>query len=360
VGRDLGGVIDAVLAGIVVIDSDGRVEHINSAACQMLDTSAETALQQPLRDLFADGHPVPAMAESAIATGGTSSESELRIRRRFDRDLVIDVAASPLFDEAGPPNGAVLALRDRTLQKTLERLVADRESITAFGNIAAGIAHEVKNPLGGIRGAAELLISRADDPKTREIAGIVVREVERIASLVDDLMVFTKGDALKLEPTNIHKLLDDVLDLISLDPVSEKITLERHYDPSIPEILVDANRLAQVFLNLTRNGAQAMEETGGTLTVRTRTPLDQRLSDADSVPIPTLLVCVGDTGPGIGGDILHKLATPFFTTRANGTGLGLAVSRNWVSRHGGTMRIESTLGEGTTVHVALPLRRASE
>jgi two-component system nitrogen regulation sensor histidine kinase GlnL len=294
-----------------------------------------------------------------IATGGTASESELRISKRFEDELVVDVAASPLFDDAGPPSGAVLVLRDRTIQRTLEKLVADRESITAFGNIAAGIAHEVKNPLGGIRGAAELLMSRTNEPKTREIAGIVVREVERITSLVDDLMVFTPGDAIKLEPMNIHRMLDEVLDLISLDPASEGIAIVRHYDPSIPEILADANRLAQVFLNLCRNGAQAMEGSGGTLTLRTRTPLDRRLSDVNSEPIPTLLVSVSDTGPGIGADVLHKLATPFFTTRAKGTGLGLAVSRNWVSRHGGTMRIESTVGEGTTVHVALPLRRVT-
>ena len=197
---------------------------------------------------------------------------------------MVDVAASPLFDDAGPPSGAVLALRDRTIQKTLEKRVADRESIAAFGDIAAGIAHEVKNPLGGIRGAAEILASRSEEPRTKEIAEIIVREVERIAALVDDLMVFTPGDAVSFEPVNIHRLLDEVLELLSLDPISEGVEIQRRYDPSIPELMADGDRLAQVFLNLARNALQAMAPDGGTLVVRTRMPLDHRLSDEGGAP----------------------------------------------------------------------------
>jgi two-component system nitrogen regulation sensor histidine kinase GlnL len=358
VGRDLTGVLDAVIAGILVLDSEGRIELVNSAACRILATSAETAQGQVVEDLFGRAHSIPKMVRTVVKTGSSASENELRIERREDDDLFIDAAVSPLFDEAGPANGAVLVLRDRTIQKSLAKLVEDRESISAFGNIAAGIAHEVKNPLGGIRGAAELLRARAEEPRTKEIAEIIVREVERIAALVDDLMVFTPGDAVRLSPVNIHRILDEVLELVSLDPISEAVAVERWYDPSIPELLADGDRLAQVFLNLTRNAFQAMAPTGGTLVVRTRMPLDHRLSGESGGQIPTLVVEISDTGPGIAADVLHKLATPFFTTRADGTGLGLAVSRNWVSRHSGTMRIESTEGKGTTVKVALPLRRS--
>jgi two-component system nitrogen regulation sensor histidine kinase GlnL len=350
-------VLDAVLAGIVVLDAEGRVELLNSAACRILETSAEAALDRPVETLFGSEHSVPKMVRAVVKTGGSVNESELRIERRGGEDLVVDVAASPLFDDAGPPSGVVLALRDRTAQKTLEKLVADRESITAFGDMAAGIAHEVKNPLGGIRGAAEILASRSDEPRMKEIAEIIVREVERIAALVDDLMVFTPGDAVHFGSLNIHRLLDEVLELLSLDPISEGIEIERRYDPSIPEFMADGDRLAQVFLNLARNAFQAMAPEGGTLVVRTRMPFDHRLRDESGAPIPTLVVEISDAGPGIPADVLHRLATPFFTTRPGGTGLGLAVSRNWVSRHGGTLRIESTVGEGTTVEVALPLRR---
>jgi two-component system nitrogen regulation sensor histidine kinase GlnL len=297
------------------------------------------------------------MVRKVIANGGSASENELRIERRFNDALLVDCAASPLFDEAGPPTGAVLVIRDRTIQKSLEKLVYDRESIQAFGNIAAGIAHEVKNPLGGIRGAAELLAERTSEPRTKEIAGVIVREVERIAALVDDLMAFTPGDAIRLAPINIHRVIDQVLEIGSLDPISSSIEIERWYDPSIPDLLADGDRLAQVFLNLARNAFQAMTQTGGTLVVRTRMPVDHRLSSEGGGQIPTLLVEFRDNGPGMTPAVLQKLATPFFTTRADGTGLGLAMSRNWVARHGGTLRIDSTPGEGTSVQVSLPLRR---
>jgi len=357
VGRDLSGVLEAVLAGIVVLDAEGRVELLNSAACRILETSAEAALNRPVETLFAPGHSVPKLVHTVVKTGGSATENELRIERRGGGDLVVDAAASPLFDEAGPPSGAVLALRDRTIQKNLEQLVADRESIAAFGDIAAGIAHEVKNPLGGIRGAAEILASRVEESRSKEIAEMIVREVDRIAALVDDLMVFTPGDVMRFELVNIHRLLDEVLELLSLDPISEGVEVERRYDPSIPELMADGDRLAQVFLNLARNAFQAMAPDGGKLVVRTRMPVDRHLSDERGARIPTLVVEISDTGPGIPSDVLHKLATPFFTTRPDGTGLGLAVSRNWVSRHGGSLRIESSVGDGTTVEVVLPLRR---
>jgi two-component system nitrogen regulation sensor histidine kinase GlnL len=357
VPRDLTGVLEAVIAGIVVIDVDGRIELVNSAACRILETSSEAIVGNTLESLFRSNDSIPRMVHEVIAHGGSASENEVGIERRFDDPLVIDVAASPLFGESGPPNGAVLVLRDRTIQKTLEDLVGDRETISAFGEIAAGIAHEVKNPLGGIRGAAELLAARTEEDRTREIADIIVREVQRIAALVDDLMDFTPGDAVHFAAVNIHRVIDEVLDLVSLDPISSKITIERVYDPSIPEFMADADRLAQVFLNLFRNAMQAMSPDPGTLSVRTRMPLDHRLSGPDGNPIATLTIEVSDTGPGIKTEILNKMSTPFFTTRADGTGLGLAVSRNWVSRHGGALRIDSSPGRGTTVRVALPLRR---
>jgi nitrogen-specific signal transduction histidine kinase len=135
--------------------------------------------------------------------------------------------------------------------------------------------------------------------------------------------------------------------------------VERRFDPSIPELLADADRLTQVFLNLARNALQALEGRGGCLTITTRMSLDHPLPASAAEHAPTLVIEVKDDGTGIPPALLGRLATPFFTTRPGGTGLGLAVSRHWIARHGGTLRIESTPGEGTTVRVALPLRRAA-
>ena len=183
-----------------------------------------------------------------------------------------------------------------------------------------------------------------------------MREVDRIRVLVDDLMVFNQGDALRFLPLNIHRVLDDVLALLSMDPLATGIKLVRHFDPSIPELPGDSDRLTQVFLNLGRNALQALEGQG-TLTVGTRMALDHRLTNSGGASVPTLLVSVADDGPGIAPEVLENLTTPFFTTRRGGTGLGLAVSRHWVARHGGTLRIQSAPGQGTEAKVALPVVR---
>jgi two-component system nitrogen regulation sensor histidine kinase GlnL len=251
----------------------------------------------------------------------------------------------------------VVFLRDSTIQRSLQEVVNEREALAAFGHIAAGVAHEVKNPLGGIRGAAELLAARANDGKTIDAAELIVREVDRITSLVDDLMLFTQGEDLRLAPANIHRVLDDVLDLLTLDPISRGVDLQRLYDPSIPDALMDTDRLTQVFLNLCRNALQAMEGGGGTLSISTGMTIERRITASDGEQYPTLRVEIADTGPGIAPEDLDKLATPFFTTRVGGTGLGLALSRHWLARHDGTLRIESAPGKGTRVKAELPLRR---
>jgi two-component system nitrogen regulation sensor histidine kinase GlnL len=357
VDRDLQSVLDAVLEGIVVLDESGAVERLNSEACRILETSAETVAGTQVEDLFGATHTVARLARGVLETGRPAIEDEVLLERRVEGDLQVDVAVSPLDTPDRRLCGVVLMLRDRTVANSLRQLVDDREQLTSYGHIAAGIAHEVKNPLGGIRGAAELLESWSDDDRGRRTSAMIVREVDRISALVEELMVFARGDEIAAEPLNLHFVIDQVLELLALDPLSEKVDVERFYDPSIPDFLGDSDRLHQVFLNLGRNALQAMEAGGGALTISTRMSLDQRLSDDAGHSVPTVVVAVSDTGAGIPRDILDRLATPFFTTRPKGTGLGLAVSRHWVARHGGALRITSQPGEGTTARVLLPLRR---
>jgi two-component system nitrogen regulation sensor histidine kinase GlnL len=355
--RDLTGVLDAVLTGVVVLDADGRVEFLNTAACRILETSDESARGVAVEGLLGPGHAVARLARAVLASGGSAVENACPVERRFEPDTTVDVAASPLFDPTGRVDGVAVVLRDSTLRQSLQDFVAQRDALAAFGRIAAGVAHEVKNPLGGIRGAAEILASRAGDAKTLDAAELIVREVDRIAALVDDLMVFTQGE-LRVGPVNVHRVLDDVLALASHDRLAKGVPIERAYDPSIPETLADADRLTQVLLNLVRNALQAMEGREGRLTVATRMTLEHRLRAPTGEQVPTLAIEVRDTGPGIAPEVLEQLATPFFTTRPGGTGLGLAVARHWVARHGGTLQLESDPGAGTCVRVVLPLRRA--
>ena len=355
--RDLRDVLDAILAGVVVIDAEGAVDQLNSAACRILEQSADAAKGIPVERLLGPTHALARLGRKVLERGIPTSENSQEIESRFNEDLRVDVAASPLFDETGALDGAVLVLRDRSAQRRLEQFEAERERLAFFGRIAAGVAHEVKNPLGGIRGAGELLSLRAEDAKTREIADLIVRESTRIANLVDDFMVFARGDRLRLGASNLHLILDHVLDLVAHDPLCSHCSVERAYDPSIPEWLADADRLTQVFLNLTRNALQAMEGGGGRLTITTRMTLDHRVFTESGRLVPTVAIWIGDTGSGMGEEELRQATTPFYTRRSDGTGLGLSVAEYWVSQHGGTLHIESVPGQGTTVRVTLPLRR---
>jgi two-component system nitrogen regulation sensor histidine kinase GlnL len=353
--RDLSGVLDAVMAGVVVLDADGRVELLNTTSCRILETSEEAARGTPVERLLGPDHAVARLARAVLQSGGSAVENACAIARRLEPNLAVDVSVSPLFGRNGSVDGVAVMLRDSTIRQSLQGFVAERETLQTFGRIAAGVAHEVKNPLGGIRGAAEILASRASDAKTLDAAELIVREVDRIAALVDDLMVFTH-DELRLGPVNLHRLLDDVLALASHERLAHGVAIQREFDPSIPEIRADADRLTQVFLNLVRNALQALEGRGA-LTIATRMTLDHRLRAPTGEPLPTVAIEVRDTGAGIPEEMLEKLATPFFTTRPGGTGLGLAVSRHWVGRHGGSLQIESAHGAGTKVRVMLPLDR---
>lgn len=356
--RDLTDVLEAILAGVVVVGPTGRVEELNSVACRFFGRSREAALGCAIEELVPPGHAVARLAHSVLTRGSAISAADCDPLPTRGEALSLDVSASPLQGESGATEGAVVVLRDPSAQRRLAQLEAERERFAAFGRIAAGLAHEVKNPLGGIRGAGEILGQRASDAKTKETAGLIVREATRIAALVDDFMVFARRDKLHLTTANIHRVLDGVLALLAHDPLCEAVEIVRAFDPSIPELEADADRLIQVFLNLMRNALQAMESRGGALTVTTRMTLDHRIARSDGKLLPTLAVWIRDSGRGMTPDELRQATTPFFSARPGGTGLGLAVADYWVAQHGGTLQLESAPGAGTTVRVTLPVRKA--
>jgi len=351
-------VLDALLEGVIVVDEWGIVRQLNDEACRVLGTSAEAMAGQSIDELHGPDHALARLARTALDTARAVVEGEERIERRLEQDVTAEISAAPIFDELGNVDGAVIVLRDRTLRSAMEQDVAERERLAWSGHVALGIAHEVKNPLGGIRGAAELLAARAPDPRSRETAELIVREAGRIARLVDDFLVLARSEELRGGEVNLHQVLDEALDLLGHDPVAAECKVVRTYDPSIPEIPGDAPRLLQVFLNLARNAFEAMAPSGGgTLTVSTRMSLEHRLTTAEGLPRPTVLVELRDTGPGIPEESRDQAATPFFTTRKEGTGLGLPLADHWVTRHEGRLRLGADPEGGLSVKVFLPARR---
>ncbi len=353
---DLQGIFDALLVGVVVLDEAGVVEFVNPEASRILGASGEHLPGTRLADQLVPEHPIGPLIERVRGSGRAEIHDEIDFPRRVGPVMPVDVAVSPIRDPAlgSPDRGIAITIRDRSASRSLHEEIREREFQESYGHIAAGIAHEVKNPLGGIRGAAELLGIGAPTDRARKTARLIVDEVDRISGLVDELMVFARGERLELESVNVHRLLDGLLDLLELERGNEDVTVERQFDPSLPEIQADSARLQQVFLNLARNGLQAMEA-GGCLTLRTRMTLEHRIVGPDGRPRPTIEIGFFDTGTGIPERIRDRLSTPFFTTKKKGTGLGLSVARHWIRRHGGRMRIESQEGAGARIFVDLPL-----
>jgi two-component system nitrogen regulation sensor histidine kinase GlnL len=354
--HDLQGIFDSLIEGVVVLDDQGRIDVLNSEAGRLLDSLNEIRPGADLAKAVGSDHPVCEIVERVRRTGRASLHDEVDFPRRVGPPIPVDVAVSILGEDGQSASGIAIALRDRSRARSLREEISERERQESYGHIAAGIAHEVKNPLGGIRGAAELIGMAASDERGRKVSQLIVGEVDRISNLVDELMVFARGDRLELESLNIHRPLDALLDLLELERGYENIEIKRLYDPSLPEIQADPARLQQAFLNLARNAMQAMEETGGTLVLSTRMSLENRIVSPDGQPLPTIEISFEDNGPGIPADLHHRLSTPFFTTKRQGTGLGLSVARHWIRRHDGRLRISSVPGEGTRVNVHLPLR----
>ena len=360
--RDLANVIDALHSGVVVIDAGGTVREMNGEACRILGSSAEAGRRRPVEAVL--GPLLSKRVRSTLASGRSLVENEIRIERRHaPAPLLAEVAIAPFRDSDGRPDGVVLEIRDRSIHQELLDAESQRHRIRSFGRIAAGIAHEVKNPLGGIRGAGELVAKRSDDPRMKKAAELVIRESDRISTLLDDFMVLGQEEGIRPREVNLHRILDDVIDLNDLDPLSDGVTIRRVYDPSIPEILADRDRLAQVFHNLMRNALQCMAEREDPaaerlLEIRSRVDLDHPLSVGDGPRVPSVSIEVCDSGPGIPDAVRDKVTVPFFTTRATGTGLGLAIAQHWVTAHRGRLVLESAPERGTRARVTLPLRTA--
>ena len=348
-------VFDAILDGVVVLSPSGEITRINEQACQILETSQETGLGRSLVGLMGENHPILDLVATVQRTHRPIVEDEVPLDRPFGTVRVVDVSVSMLLSPSTREAGVVVVLRDRTAFADLHDEAAQRDRLISYGQIAAGIAHEVKNPLAGIRGAAELLERKAGDERGRKTADLIVREVDRITGLVDELMVFARGESLQRSFVNLHRLIDEVVELVQAEPLAANIRFDKLYDPSIPEFSADPDRLKQIFLNLAQNAVQAMEQDGGTLTLSTGMALENRLKGEDGRPRPTVVICFEDEGPGISPEIRDQLSTPFFTTKTGGTGLGLSVARHWINRHDGRLRIDVSHKSGGRIRVKLPL-----
>ncbi len=349
-------ILGSLRVGILAIDADGRVEFSNPEASRILGQSAVAALGRPLRQVLGAQHPATALLETALRDRRNVAEHGCVVPDRLGgRSLVVDMSASPI-GSGDELSGAVLSLSDRTIGVELEDLLGQRARSELFAQLAAGIAHELRNPLGGIRGAADLLLGKLPDSSLARYPELIRAEVDRMRRLLDDLAELTRGGDLRPRRANLHRVIDDLVELHSHSETWRGIKLTREFDPSIPEFEFDPDRTTQVLLNLMRNAVQAMKG-DGTLTLRTRFESAYHLEHVGPERARLVRVDIEDSGPGIPDEDLPLLFTPFFTRRSSGTGLGLAVAQHWTVKQGGRILVNSRVGVGTRMRVELPLRK---
>lgn len=315
-----------VADGLVVADAAGVVRRLNPAAERLLARSSSRAEGRPLAEVFAAEPEI-----ASLATRARDARSPVARDGLFVGATPVEAVAAPIGDPAG---GVVLTLRDRTVARELEADARRADRLEALAGVAAGIAHEVKNPLGGIRGAAQLLARQAADEPAREYLDLIVREVDRIAALVDRLKDLAAPESGRRASVDVNRVLHEMSRLQSLTGEA-KVDLD--LDPSLPAVDGDPDALQRLFLNLVRN---ALEAATSRVKISTRVETGRRFRDRDGGLHALVRVCVEDDGPGVPRELRGRLFQPFFTTKAKGTGLGLAVAQRITHDHDGTIACE--------------------
>ncbi len=321
--------------GLVQVDAQLRLGWLNPALIERLELGVHHPLGQPLALLFADG--AEAMARAARVLQGQRSEQwrAVPLAMANGREMRADIALQPF-------QGGLLL--------EVHALAEPPATGSPLSATLRGFAHEVKNPLAGLRGAAQLLQRRVEGEDLRALAGMIIDEADRLGALANRLL--HHDGVARPGPVNIHQLLERLVDLLQAEPVPP--AWRHDYDPSVPDVHADADRLHQLLLNLARN---ALEAGARTLTVRTRVEHGVRLGER--MLRMALRVELIDDGAGIPAALRDTLFEPLVSGRADGTGLGLALSREIAREHGGELRAASRPGE-TVFTLYLPLERAHD
>ena len=340
---------DALATGVVLLDAADGVIHANVAAQGLLGVGLNQALGRSFLDLFVEYAPLQALLQRARERGEVFAERELALRPlSAPREArVIDVTVTPIEDHSGARR-LLLEMVDAVPRNRINRENELRARLEGSRMMTRQLAHEIKNPLGGLRGAAQLLERQLPDAALREYTGVIINEADRLTALVDSMTGPTRVP--HKTPLNVHEICEHVFRLLEAE-AKPGVGLERYYDPSVPDGCFDRNQLVQALLNLARNALQAVDG-HGRIVLRTRAVANTHIG-----PVRHRLAVrieVVDDGPGVPPEIRSSLFYPLVTGRANGTGLGLAVAQEIVTRNGGLIGFDSEPGR-TVFSVTLPL-----
>lgn len=353
--------IENIATGLLTVDEDGRITSINRAAIRITGFSLEQALRRPLDDVLPGASANLAMLMGSQSHSDATSPSWVDEGHSWEAHVTLAAgdrrylrhAVSTLRDRTGVPTGKILVFEDLTQVRSLEdRMERDRH-MAEVGKLAAGIVHEIRNPLAAISGSAQLLTADTSlHAEDRRLLDIIVREADRLNGLVSNFLGVARDRPLEFQEIRLHTVISETLELLEVKGHAHpELVIEERYDYR-PLVRCDPDRIRQVFWNLFTNAFQAMPGSG-TLTVATGMA---RRRDRDGNA--ELSITVQDTGDGIPEDVRERIFDPFFSRRAGGTGLGLAISQQIIQDHGGRISVESVVGRGTKFEIILPVEEA--
>ncbi|WP_068312139.1 two-component system sensor histidine kinase NtrB [Polycladidibacter hongkongensis] len=351
-------VLDSLPHPVIVIGADNHIIAANSAAENFFQASFQVMRRHVLSWFVPFGSPLLSLLEQVRQRGGAVNEYKIDISSpRIGQEKLVDVHASPMSER---PDAVVLLFQERSIAEKLDKQLTSRGAARTVTGLAAMLAHEIKNPLSGIRGAAQLLETEASD-EDRALTRLIMEETDRIVKLVDRMEVFSDERPIDRDPVNIHGVLDHVKRLAE-NGFARHIKIKEQYDPSLPPVYANRDQLIQVFLNLVKNAAEALEGHAApqiTLTTAFRPGVRLSVPGAQERVTLPLEFCICDNGPGVPDDLLPHLFEPFITTKTNGSGLGLALVAKIVGDHGGVIECDST-PNATTFRVLMPASPRSE
>ncbi|NEN87190.1 ATP-binding protein [Paenibacillus elgii] len=330
--------------GVMLINTEFELIDISDMACRVLGLEREKVLHQALDSIFADLPAEHWLVQRSILDGMVVRNHALSWTNNQERyELLVD--SSVLRDEDERIVGAYLIFKDVTNLRSLEEQVQRSDRLAMIGQIAAGTAHEIRNPLTSIKGFLQVLRKTFQEQGMEREDGytvVMLKEINRINELVNEFLLLGKPKNVTYDEVDISEVLRDILPIINNEAILHRVVVQYESHYGLPHVVADREMLKQVFLNISKNGIEAMGE-GGILTVSEKVDLEQRLVNIE----------IHDTGPGIPAYVIDKIFDPFFTTKAEGTGLGLSVCQRIIHDIGGHIRVSSK-GYGTTFTVSIP------
>ncbi len=344
-------VIESMGSGLVSVDPDARVVTVNSRARSLLGLSSHDIAGKSVDDVLSFDADAARAAVYGVMSGASDAlETEATIVGRDGAAIPVALAVSSMRDEEGERSGTVVIFQDLREIEALKEEVERERHLASLGRLAAGVAHEVRNPLSSLKGFAQFLRSKfAPGSEEERYADIMIEEVERLDRVVQELLDFAKPARPDRRASGTNDIIEEALALVTDDALYKNVTIVREFGEGLPPVFVDPDQIKQALLNVLLNAIEAMPD-GGTLTVATGVE--------DGAPADCVTLAVADTGSGIAPGEIEKLYEPFYTTKSGGTGLGLTVVSRVVEQNGGHIGVSSAAGEGTTFSLRLPVAAA--